>query len=65
MAGHTANAHGTLTAIADILAAGILRLHLRDVRKVLKKTGNTETGLEVSTGQSPCRLEPKRRGERR
>jgi hypothetical protein len=67
--GATSMVHGkindTLRQIADILGAGILRLHLRDVRKLLKKNGKSETGLEVSTGVIPCRLEPKQRGERR
>ena len=62
-------AHGkvndTLRQIADILASSILRLHLRDVRKLLKKNVKTETGLEVLPPKSLYRLEPKRRGERR
>jgi len=65
MAGHSAKTHSPLTAIADILATGILRLHLRDVRNLLKKNGKTETGLEVGLDKSLHRLEPKQRGERR
>jgi hypothetical protein len=51
--------------IADILAAGVLRLHLRHVRRSLKKNGKSETGLEVLPPKSLHRLEPKQRGERR
>jgi len=54
-----------LKEIASILAEGILRLHLRDVRNLLKKNGKTETGLEVIDDKSVHRLEPKQRGERR
>lgn len=57
--------HDTLEIIASILAAGILRLHLRDVRNLLKKKGKTETGLEVLPPKSLICLEPKQRGERR
>jgi len=65
MAGHSAKTHSPLTAIADILATGVMRLHLRHVRNLLKKNGKTESGLEVLPPKSPCRLEPKQRGERR
>jgi len=54
-----------INEVADILAAGILRLHRRDVLKYLKNNDKTEIGLEVSTRQSLLRLEPKQRGERR
>ena len=65
MAGHSAKTHSPLTAIADILATGILRMHLRDVSNLLKKNGNTEIDLEVLRPKSLHRLEPKQRGERR
>jgi len=51
--------------VADILATGILRLHLRDGRNSLKKNGISERGLEVLFGQSVHRLEPEHEGERR
>ncbi|HPQ72199.1 MAG TPA: hypothetical protein PKW95_23965 [bacterium] len=51
--------------IADILAAGVLRRHLRDVRSLLKKTGKSEIDLEVSSAKSLHRLEPAQRGRRR
>ncbi len=51
--------------VADILATGVLRLHLRDVRNSLKKNGISERGLEVLFGQSVHRLEPEHEGERR
>ena len=54
-----------IAEIAEILAEGILRLHLRDVRKKPISLPMVEIGLEVSTGVIPCRLEPKQRGERR
>ena len=55
----------SLCQIADILAEGILRLHLRDVRNHLKKKRIPEKDLEVSPLKSLHRLEPKQRGERR
>ena len=54
-----------ITEIAEILAEGILRLHLRDVRKRPISLPAVEIRLEVSTDKSLHRLEPKQRGERR
>jgi len=54
-----------IAQVADILATGVMRLHLRYVRKLLKKNKKTETGLEVLPPKSLHRLEPKQRGEKR
>jgi len=51
--------------VAEILAAVILRLHLRDVRKRLISLPTQENSLEVSTDKSLHYLEPKQRGKRR
>jgi len=50
-----------LSVIASILASGIVRKRLRNVRNYLKKNGNTEIDLEVSPGQSLYPVEPQRR----
>lgn len=50
--------------VADILATGVMRLHLRDVRNILKKNRKTEISLEVSFGQSVHPVEPEHEGER-
>ena len=55
---------GQLRVIAEILATAIVRRRMRDVRKLLKKNGVSERGLEVSFGQSVHRLEPEHEGER-
>ena len=65
MVRRTATAHAPLDPIADILATGIVRLRLRDVRNVLKCRGKPENRLDGSTDKSPYRLEPKQRRERR
>ena len=54
-----------LTAVAEILAAGILRLRLRDVRNRLKKKGNRDNSLEVSLDKSVHRLELGEKGRAR
>ena len=54
-----------ITEVADILATGILRRHLRHVRNQLKKNRNSEKSLEVSTPKSLHRLEPKHGEEKR
>ena len=54
-----------LTEVAEILAEGILRRKLRDVRKPCKYKRITENSLEVSSGKSLHRLEPKHGEENR
>jgi hypothetical protein len=54
-----------LKEIADILATGVMRLRMRDVRNLLKKNGKTEIGLACSPPKSLYRLELAQRGRRR
>ena len=53
-----------LRLVADILATGVMRLHLRNVRNSLKKNGKTEISLAVSFGKSVHPVEPEHEGER-
>lgn len=54
-----------IAEVADILATGILRRHLRHVRNLLKKNKKSEKDLEVSTPKSLHRLEPQHGEEKR
>ena len=54
-----------IAEIAEILASGILRLRIRDVRAKLNSAPASENSLEVSSAKSLHRLEPEQRGKRR
>jgi hypothetical protein len=54
-----------IAEVAEILATGILRIHLRDVRAGLISSAPPENCLEVSFGKSLHRLELEQRGKRR
>jgi len=54
----------TISEVAEILAEGILRLHLRNVRKRPNSLPSPES-LEVSDDKSLHRLELEPRGEER
>ena len=62
---HDSRRRAVVTEIADILAAGVLRRHLRDVHNLLKKNGKSEIGLACSLPKSLYRLELAQRGRRR
>ena len=65
MVRRTATAHAPLDPIADILATGVVRLRLRDVRNMLIYRGKAENSLDGSTDKSVHHLEPQHGEERR
>lgn len=53
--------HALIAQVADILATGVMRLRMRNLRNLLNKNEKTEKRLEVSPGQSLYPVEPQRR----